>query len=444
MKKRNWTRREVITTLAQATAGLALSGMGMPTRAWSRLVSNIASADSGLFVHLVIEGGADMLQGLDPFLMPPKADDNDLWRGYRDADILEAAGIRLGPAARGLAPHIQDLALIRGIWMSTADEMTHEFCRAYCSSGMFTDRESSQSFVTEVSLRDTLSPTRAVVNAALEFRGVPAPTYSLISDLSHAPSQDLQDRGALGGLSSSFSVPSLALSRESFASSGPATQKLWQTIQTLAGASPPSEEIVMAAALACGHTRTAQLNLGGDYIGTIPSSVNLDTHQNHDTLHLAAQTGYWNRVAAIFNLFKSVQYMGTKDTLFDHTTFLVTNDFSRPPMLNSAGGKDHNCQTNSVLLAGRGVIGGQCVGGSELVRRSETQNGIPLLVGMPVDFKTRATLTRAQTAVLGSPHASVRLLVPENVILTLARGMGFSDYPWISRSDIDPIPGVMK
>jgi hypothetical protein len=160
---------------------------------------------------------------------------------------------------------------------------------------------------------------------------------------------------------------------------------------------------VLAAALASGAAHQGQLELPVPFF-------ELDTHSNHEKRHLEAQKKVWESVASIFKLFKSVSYEGT--SLFDLTTFMVVSEFSRTPALNAAKGKDHNPFTNSVLLAGKGVRGGQTCGASRLIPRKETETGMPDHIAWPYDYK-------AQKLATGPDGAS--FLFPENVVQTVGK-----------------------
>ena len=51
------------------------------------------------------------------------------------------------------------------------------------------------------------------------------------------------------------------------------------------------------------------------------------------------------------------------NTWLDHTTILAFSEFSRTPLFNPFGGRDHHL-TSSCLLAGAGIVGNQVVGAS--------------------------------------------------------------------------------
>jgi hypothetical protein len=89
---------------------------------------------------------------------------------------------------------------------------------------------------------------------------------------------------------------------------------------------------------------------------------NMDSHSGHEGSHLEAQTGGWNRVADLISTLKRLQFRNTGSNMLDMTTVMVVSEFSRTPALNPSQGKDHNPHANAVLLAGKGVKKGGCVG----------------------------------------------------------------------------------
>jgi len=68
------------------------------------------------------------------------------------------------------------------------------------------------------------------------------------------------------------------------------------------------------------------------------------------------------------------------DSWLDHTTLLAFSEFSRTPMFNQFGGRDHHL-TSSCLLAGAGIVGNQVIGASGEVGMGPGR----------YDFKTRRT-----------------------------------------------------
>jgi len=149
-----------------------------------------------------------------------------------------------------------------------------------------------------------------------------------------------------------------------------------------------------------------------------------DTHfvgnQNHaDALY----PGIAALAALIDDLAKSdappeLQKAGGKSWL-DHTTILAFSEFSRTPLFNQFGGRDHHL-TGSCLIGGAGIKGDQVVGASGDV-------------GMGVcryDFKARRVVTSGGENIL-----------PEHVAATLLASAGLD--PWTLRDPKPPIDALV-
>ena len=96
----------------------------------------------------------------------------------------------------------------------------------------------------------------------------------------------------------------------------------------------------------------------------------------------------WDIVDDFFTTFKKIPYGNNGASLFDHTTFMVSNEFARTPYLNSSDGKDHNPLTNSLLFAGKGIQGGQVIGGSHLITRNQSPISDAYHIALPIDYST--------------------------------------------------------
>ena len=150
-----------------------------------------------------------------------------------------------------------------------------------------------------------------------------------------------------------------------------------------------------------------------------------DTHfvgnPNHaDALH----PGIAALAALIDDLAKSdapveLQKSGGKSWL-DHTTILCFSEFSRTPLFNQFGGRDHHL-TSSCLLAGAGIVGNQVVGASGDVGMGPGR----------YDFKARRAVST------GGEN-----LLPEHIAATLLASAGLD--PWTLRDPKAPIDALLK
>ncbi len=96
-------------------------------------------------------------------------------------------------------------------------------------------------------------------------------------------------------------------------------------------------------------------------------------------------------------------------SLLDETTIIVTSEFSRTMRQKgldiAATGTDHNALNNSVLIGGKGVRGGQIIGGSDYQAADETLSAVHSrldpealkFMGSPFDFAAERSRPSAQT-----------------------------------------------
>ncbi len=156
-------------------------------------------------------------------------------------------------------------------------------------------------------------------------------------------------------------------------------------------------------------TRGAMLVFDTD----LSQTQNLD---NHDTQSAKAMptvmTQLMTQLAGVFDALKATSYDGTR-SLFDVTTVVVGSEFGRTmrqsyrPLEES--GTDHNPLTNTILVAGKGIKGGQVIGQSDFQTAEEALSGAHTsfdpeklkVMGRPFDFAKgmpRADLPKAYQA----------------------------------------------
>ncbi|MBS1959907.1 MAG: DUF1501 domain-containing protein [Bdellovibrionales bacterium] len=326
-----------------------------PASAYSFLNSQLFQARrTGFFVCLVPadNAGLDCTLGLDPILPSTIASPLDAYLEYRDADISTVHGLRLGPSALALSRHASDVAVINGIQMGA--DKGHPALLQYMQSG---DSHKVQAILSVIHATSFESTELGLLhNGATIF--APGPT-SVFTDLDRllGPGEHTQD-----------------------------------------------EEVrLMASAFVSGKAFDAQF--------AVRTSGNLDTHRNHPGTHLQAQKEFWDSVSTIFDYFKSIPYKN--GSLFEATTFFVSNEFSRTPALNPNSGKDHNPMTNSCLIAGKNVRGGQTFGRSQVIARNPQNHSPSLHVGCPFEFETGTS----------------DFIRPENVTETLRSVLGLRPSP---------------
>ncbi|MEY4578045.1 MAG: hypothetical protein RL701_2748, partial [Pseudomonadota bacterium] len=170
--------------------------------------------------------------------------------------------------------------------------------------------------------------------------------------------------------------------------------------------SPAGRAAMIAIALKQGISQCVSMNLVGG----------LDTHFGTQVTHATNQRSGWNAIADLVDdLRKSPHPSG--GTFLDHTTMLAFSEFSRTPLINSAGGRDHHI-SSSALLIGAGIKHNQAFGAA---------GDINMAPGV-VDRKT------------GQPDSKGTNILPEDVIATVLASAGV-DYA-ITRTS--PLKGLLS
>ncbi len=128
------------------------------------------------------------------------------------------------------------------------------------------------------------------------------------------------------------------------------------------------------------------------------TNENFDTHDSNSAkAQPAVFAAVAARLAKVFELLASTPF-DSKRSMFDVTTVMVTSEFGRTMRIegNAIGetGTNHNPFSNTVLLAGKGIRGGQVIGASDFASAGETLSGAHLqkdprricLMARPFDF----------------------------------------------------------
>ena len=375
------------------------------------------------FILLRTFGGMDVTLGLDPQILPQGFDADDLFLEYRPEEITQSGGLRLGPAARVLAPFAHDCLVINGIMMRR--DAGHDVVNQYMMTGRGDGKAASLPI--ELALALSAGPFGVVISA---------PTYLAGKSMNLSATSDILQSSDEGNLielveeklklmPEELGTPLEEAEKRLVAGKSSALKLQEYLASFKKEGAKVEDQHVIAAAFASGAARQAQMEIRPP--GT------LDTHSNHEKNHLQSQTAVWEEVAELFKLFKRVPYKG--GSLFDATTFMVMSEFARTPALNAAKGKDHNPFTNSCLLAGKGIHAGKVVGASRLINRKQTGLGMSDHIAWPYNYKE-------QKLAMGPEGAS--FLFPENVIQTVGRIFGSPAAFTPVASSVPVIPGVAK
>jgi uncharacterized protein (DUF1501 family) len=143
----------------------------------------------------------------------------------------------------------------------------------------------------------------------------------------------------------------------------------------------------------------------------------LDTHQdNWATAHGDRLEAGFEAVARLIEDLASRPYGDTGRSWLDHTVILGFSEFSRTPLINDQGGRDHHF-TNACFLAGGAVRGGQVIGASSDVG----------MLPMAVDLNT------------GALDPAGEVVRPEHILQTLFGEVGIGDEPDLRVSPLRPL-----
>ena len=100
---------------------------------------------------------------------------------------------------------------------------------------------------------------------------------------------------------------------------------------------------MVATALKKGISRCVSMNLVGG----------LDTHFGTQLTHATTQRSGWNAIADLVQDLRTSAHPAGGNFM-DHTTIMVFSEFSRTPLINGTGGRDHHI-SSSALLLGAGI-----------------------------------------------------------------------------------------
>ena len=149
----------------------------------------------------------------------------------------------------------------------------------------------------------------------------------------------------------------------------------------------------------------------------------LDTHfDNWTTEQGARQEQGFNVVSRIADDLASREYYGTGRSWLDHTVIVGFSEFSRTPLLNDNGGRDH-ALTNAAFLLGAKINGGHVIGSSSPLGMQPM--AVNLQTGQAVSNPTEGEVVR-----------------PEHILQTLYSEVG------IQEADVDlrvpPLPTLLR
>ncbi|MBN1207291.1 MAG: DUF1501 domain-containing protein [Myxococcaceae bacterium] len=386
-------RRGLLKALA-GVAGTTLFG-GLPFRAFAQTAS-LQPADR-CFVFVYFSGGWDQLLAFDPrdptVFTPERISETRILPGYNLINdsrfetmplVPEKNGVRsniaFGPAVGQLSTHFDLMTVVRGINMNT---LGHEVGYRYFNTGKrpigsaargsstateivgqfapvvpipsiaynietYNDRYPGHANALRVSrsrdLLDTLKASTDVLDPEIEqqllgFRDQPtsceAEAYAARGvGETYANSREQVQSVLASRLDNAFRFElaenAAVRQRYGLASSGPYDNEAGRAA-------------LIATALKKGISQCVSINLTGG----------LDTHFGTQLTQANNQRRGFDALATLVDDLRTTDHP-SGDTFMDHTTILVFSEFSRTPLINANGGRDHHL-SNSCLLMGAGV-----------------------------------------------------------------------------------------
>lgn len=367
-------------TFIQTTMTSVVLGKSSLLRAQQLLPSG---PDSGnFFVQISVDGGLDVTLGLDPqgLLEKERVSERELYLGYSASELAlpTDSPLILGPSALPLASLRSDLCIINGI-LTSEKSQAHPDNANHMRAGYVAQRTfDSMSLPVSFAAAKGPKPYNVVAHSERSsFFPLVGPEKKMkIFMLDQLESSSVEGPGfvELADFWSTEEDPesSLAGAFRQGMSQAKKRPEVIQAFKKLSAVSRGSSWMgSMAAFFLTNASDFAEIALSPPV-----DAGYVDSHSDHLKNHKPAQQYVWERIAELFRVFKAIPY--GKGSLFDATTFMVSSEFSRTPFLNRNNGKDHNPLTNSVLLAGFGIRGGQVIGRSHLYTADEIKMLIEL------------------------------------------------------------------
>jgi len=466
MKKNFALPRRTFLKAAAGFTGASLFG-GLSFKAFAQQATTLAPADH-CFVFAYFSGGWDVLLSLDPrdpaTFTAERISETRILPGYSllsgDAsyptNVVKPQGsnIDFGPAVGRMANHFDQMAIVRGINMAT---VAHEVGYRYFLTGKEPNGSSARGSTTATEIVGQMMPKVPVPNIAynVETYNDHYPGYAnalrvsssndLLLTLAPSPTAldseiekelvdmhgrrisceaDLYDsRGLVTQYRESQAQMQTVLGAqldryfrfEDSATDSAAIRAEKAALRTLYGLRPEGGNDARSSAAARAALVATALKRGVSQCVSINITGGLDTHFGTQLTHANNQRAGWNALADLVTDLKQSPHP-SGGTFMEHTTILIFSEFSRTPLINAAGGRDHHI-TNSAMLLGKGIKHNMVFGKS---------GDVGLSAGI-IDHAT------------GLPSASGYQILPDHVIATVMAAAGI-DY---SITRVEPLRGLL-
>jgi uncharacterized protein (DUF1501 family) len=453
------TRRGFLRTSLLAGLGVAAFG-DTALRKLARASAIAPTAEERYYIFLYFSGGWDQLLALDP--RNPAVFGNatlattkiqpayELTTGgnapYRD--VLRDGSMYLGPFVGELANKAHRLAVVRGLSMDT---LTHEVGRRRFLTGRPPAGNTARGSSTDTWLAAALGENEPIPNLALgmeSYNRGDQPTYAsalrtasfddLLRALRTGEFEDALIERELETLLADAAACPQATASPFLVKAEDARSKARQMATTGLdrlfdfGANTP-QMIALRARYGITGTTSAALStpaaraalaataiMGGiSRVVSVTLTSALDTHfTNWQSDHGPVLQTSMNAAARLIDHLETTEYPdGTGDSWLDRTVVVGFSEFSRTPILNATGGRDH-WLANSCFLAGGNIKGGQVIGATSNIG----------MMPLPIDLETGRVQTVDADLTQPAPEEKDRIEVPkpEHVLQSLYHEIGLT------------------
>ena len=389
----NLHRRSLLKAAA-GFAGATLFG-GVPFRAFAQ-AANLAPPDR-CFVFVYFSGGWDQLLAFDPrdptVFTPERITETRILPGYNlinDARfsgmpvVPEKNGVRsnisFGPAVGRLADHFDLMTVVRGINMTT---LGHEVGFRYFLTGKRPIGSAARGSSTATEIVGQFAPTVPIPSIAYNIESYNDRYPGYANALRVSRSNDLLltlspstraldseiEKQLLDFRGQPISCEAAAYGARGVGETYENSRDQMQTVLSnrldntfrferpehadlrlkygLAATGPYDNEAgraaLVATALKQGISQCVSINLAGG----------LDTHFGTQLTHANNQRRGFDALATLVDDLRETAHPAGGNFM-DHTTIMVFSEFSRTPLINGTGGRDHHL-SNSCMLMGAGV-----------------------------------------------------------------------------------------
>jgi uncharacterized protein (DUF1501 family) len=432
------SRRRFLLSGLAAGSGLATLGGLSPVLRLARASEGAAAVGEKhrYYIFCYFGGGWDALVTLDPrdpavftkAAIPDTLIDPSyvVFPGPYQDQVQVGDGQFVGPYLGDLANHFEDVAIVRGLNMESLSHAVgrRRFLTGKPPTGLLARGSSAATW-----LASKLGSENVIANLSVgvESYNIDQPAYA--SGLRVSSSDDLLralqpiaphlTAGADSARDALLSYEAACLKASPFVAQSEYARERVNTVldadigslfdftssqeQMVAlrnhygiggnGNSPKHRAALAGQALMSGVSRCVSVGLQGG----------LDTHGSEWANRQGPrQRDGFNAIATLAQWLKQHEHPGTQTSWFDHTTIVAFSEFSRTPLVNQNGGRDHHL-CNSALLVGGPVNGGTIVGASSDVG----------MMPMSIDPKT------------GLPDPGGEVLNPEHILQSLMVDAGY-------------------